>query len=225
MKEAIIYNRTSTEEQNPENQLDDCVKLINSLNIIDYQVLQEQQSAWKLEADADREVFRSIIKGIEQKKVKTLIVWDLDRIYRNRKKLIAFFELCKLKDCKIYSFRQRWLEDLNKIPPPFNEIMSSLMLQIMGWLAEEESLKKSQRVRASMDKDSEGQTISKYGKVWGRKRLSQKTKDKIISLYIEGKKIREITGMAHYWDASGNKKNPSVGVVHKVIQEYREKKS
>jgi len=144
----IITLRTSGKDQNPENQLSDCLELGKSLKLSDCEVLEEQKSAFK--DDVKREVFDSIIERIKKRQVDNLLCWDLDRLYRDRKKLVAFFELCKIYNCKIYSFRQRWLEELNNIPAPFNDIMHSLMLQIMGWLAFEESSKRSSRILNSV---------------------------------------------------------------------------
>ena len=48
MKQTIIYLRTSTEEQNPENQLKDCL-FIN--NFGEFVLFEEKQSAFK---DKDR---------------------------------------------------------------------------------------------------------------------------------------------------------------------------
>jgi len=132
MKSTIIYLRTSTEEQNPENQKKDCVALAVKLNLNDYEIFEDKISGWK---DLERNSFSKIKEAIQKKEVKTLIVWDLDRLFRNRKNLVGFFEFCKVFGCKIYSYRQEWLENLNKIQEPFNEIMFNLMLQILGWLA------------------------------------------------------------------------------------------
>ena len=84
MEENIIYNRVSTDRQNPANQLKDCVSVARRLNLIDYKILSEKKSGFK---EIEREVFNSIKKAVQQRQVKNLIVWDLDRLYRNRKKL------------------------------------------------------------------------------------------------------------------------------------------
>ena len=81
MKTIVIYNRVSTEEQNPANQLRDCLTLIGEGD--DYEVVQEKQSAFK---DIDRPLFDTIRKGIKKGEVQQLICWDLDRLFRNRKK-------------------------------------------------------------------------------------------------------------------------------------------
>ena len=215
MKQIIIYLRTSTQEQNPENQLKDC-QGINKYG--DYELIEEQQSAFK--DNIHRDKFNQLLILIKQRKVNHLIVWDLDRIYRNRKKLIEFFELCKIYNCKIHSFRQEWLEQLHKIPEPFNEIMHSLMLQIMGWLAEEESKKKSERVKSATRKQK-GTTYSYKGKKWGRKSInSDRLKQTVKRLREQGLSIRKILNNeeVYYYDKNKNKKKPSLATVHSYLK-------
>ena len=199
----IIYLRTSTEEQNPQNQLRDCKTLVKE----DYEVIEEKQSAFK---DKDRPKFEGIKERIKKKGISKLICWDLDRLFRNRKKLIEFFEFCKIYNCKIDSYRQQWLNELNSMPEPFNEIMHTLMIQIMGWLAEEESKKRSDRVKIA-HKNSK--------KKWGRKPL-QNIEDKVIELYKQGKTLREIAKEVYYWDSGRNKKFVSKSAVHKIITKF-----
>ena len=86
---AIIYLRTSTEEQNPTNQLNDCKSICNW----DYEVIEEKQSAFK---DKDRPLFEQVKQMIKSKEVEHLIVWDWDRLFRDRKKLTDFFKFCEL---------------------------------------------------------------------------------------------------------------------------------
>lgn len=199
---TIIYLRTSTEDQNPENQLKDCLSINN---YGDAGQLIDKQSAWK--DNKERKSFDALRKMIFKKRVDHLIVWDLDRIYRNRKKLKEFFELCKISNCKIHSFRQQWLEEMNNIQPPFNEIIHNLMLQIMGWLAEEESTKKSERVKSAIRKKG-GVTISYKGNKWGRKALSTQKMNQLRELSTQGKSLREMA----------RELNISKSVVHKYIQ-------
>jgi DNA invertase Pin-like site-specific DNA recombinase len=202
MVEVVIYIRTSTDDQNPANQLADCEKL----NVWgEYIKIEDMQSAWK--DTTDRKEFNELIKLIKTRKVKHLIVWDLDRIYRNRLKLSAFFELCKINGCLIHSFRQGWLESINQIQPPFNDIMHTLMLSIMGWLAEEESTKKSERVKAAIRVRDDG-AYSYKGNKWGRDCVSKQKQHKIEELYIQKKSMRQIA----------LETNLSLGVVHKYIQ-------
>lgn len=206
----VAYLRTSTEEQNPENQLSD-VKVLASDGALE--VLVEQQSAWK---DVNRPVFESIIKRIKAGSVSDLYVWDLDRLYRNRLKVAAFLNLCKAYKCKVHSFRQSWLEEINRIPAPWNDIVNDLLVNVFGWIAEEESVKKSERVKAAIRKKDDG-TFSYKGNRWGRKPLSKKTISKVLELHKEGLSVRKIASKVIVWDSSRNSRNISVGAVHKII--------
>jgi len=211
----VIYIRTSTEEQNPENQLAQIFTIANSED--KPLILEDKVSGWK---DHDRPDFTKLISLVKQKQVKNLYVWDLDRLYRNRLKLVEFFNLCKHYDVSIHSYRQKWLEELNSAPSPWNDIMSDMMLQIMGWLAEEESAKKSERVKAAI-RSRGGKTVSYKGNKWGRKGLPKKTKDRIIAAHLEGHSIRKIMDLVQTTDKHGNMKKISRGAVHKTIVAYR----
>ena len=208
-----IWIRTSTDEQNPKLQLDDCIS-INKYG--EYKVLEEQQSAWK---DKERIVFESLRDMIKKREVEHLICWDLDRLYRNRLKLIAFFKLCKLCGCKIHSFRQTWLEELNDMPEPFGEMVHDMMLQIMGWMGEDESKKKSERIKNAIRKEEGKRTKSYKGNVWGRKGLSKETVKEIFEKHKLGMSIREISQSVMYWDKNRNQKFVSKSAVHKCLQQ------
>jgi len=219
MKECVIYNRVSTEDQNPENQIKDCLALVKRLELNDYDVLQEKRSGYK--SNVERENFNLIKKAIQHRQVKHLIVWDLDRLFRNRKKLVQFFEYCKLYRCKIHSQNQGWLEQLHNIPDPFNEIMHTLMLNLMGWLAEDESNKKSARVKASI-RVKDGKVVSYKGNKWGRPEISKRVIEDVIKLRKDGLSIREISKQVYYWDQARNKKQLSKSAVHKILTKLKE---
>lgn len=212
-RRTIIYNRTSTTEQNPENQLKDCLEVIKRLNIIDYEVLEEQKSAFK--DDNKRELFNSIISKIKKRELDNLLCWDLDRLYRDRKKLIELFELCKMYNCKIYSFRQQFLEDINKAPAPWNEMLFNQLIFILGWIAEEESKKRSERVRASVRKEIGEATKSRKGNRWGRKRKPI-NENYILELHQQGLSTYEIA--KRYSEDSRFKSKISHQTVHNIIK-------
>jgi len=198
---TVIYIRTSTQEQNPANQLKAC-KSLNEWG--EYQVFEDKQSAWK--EHKERPAFEEIKKLIKNNKVSHLIVWDLDRLYRNMKRQKEFFELCKAYKVKVHSYRQQWLESIHKIPPPWNDIVHDLLSDIWGHIAEDESNKKSERVKLAVRRTKRG-TLSYKGNRWGRKHLSTQKQNKILQLRKEGKSIRQI---ARELDVSS-------GAVHKYI--------
>ena len=186
--ETIIHIRTSTEEQNPQNQLKDCL-FIYKEKWGKYKLFEEKQSAWK---DSIRDVFEEEKVLIKKGGIKHYICWDVDRIYRNRKRLISFFKFCKMHGCKIHSYRQQFFESLHTMPEPFNEAMFDFMLQMMGWFAEDESNKKSDRVKSAVRKRGDI-TISYKGNKWGRKGISKQKVSKIKELRNQGLSLREIS--------------------------------
>jgi len=111
MKQNIIYIRVSTKEQTPELQLNNCNQLATKLNILDCETISDKVSGWK---EFERKGFDNLVKEIKHNNIRTILVWDLDRLYRNRKHLITFFQLCKMYKCKVYSYRQQWLESVNQ---------------------------------------------------------------------------------------------------------------
>lgn len=219
VSETIIYLRTSTEEQNPENQKRDCEELVKKLNIVDYQVLEEQKSAFK--ENVERPIFNSIIEKIKKRQLGNLIVWDLDRLYRNREKLIEFFEFCKMYRCKIYSVRQEFLNvfDTLKLPAGFEflaEMYRNNFLQFLGWIAEEESSKRSERIKISIRKDGDV-TKSRKGNKWGRKKKPINI-NYILELHKQGLSTYEIA--KKYSDDPTKKAKISHMTVYNIIKNF-----
>jgi DNA invertase Pin-like site-specific DNA recombinase len=214
-----IYIRTSTIEQTPELQLNDISTLVNLDECI---CIKEQESAYK--AENNRPELEKLKNLISKQLVTDIYVWALDRLFRNRRKLIEFLTFCKIHSVKIHSYKQMWLESLNKIPEPFNEIVYDMMIQILGFIAEEESSVKSARVKNALRKSDKGKTISYKGNIWGRKSLSVQTTKKILELRNEGKSIRDIASMVKVYDSNNNGRLISKSAVHKILAENEPKK-
>lgn len=207
LKMKAIYIRTSTEEQNPENQLES----IKSMFEGEYFLYRDQQSAWK--DNSERKDFDKLKQDIKTKKIKELYVWDFDRVYRNRKKFKEFLEFLKIYKCDMYSYNQRFINDLSKIPEPWNEMFKDFFIQLFGYMAEEESNHKSRRVKAAIRKRQDG-AYSYKGNKWGRKTISTFKRNKINSMRSEGHSIRKIAGEL----------NLSIGAVHKYLAEKKGEK-
>lgn len=180
-----VYIRTSTDDQEPENQ----IKEIETVSGADYVLFQDKQSAWK--DNKDREDFEKLKAIIKKTNGGDLYVWDWDRLFRNRKKLKEFFKFCTIYKCKIHSFRQSFYEAFYTIPAPFDEIMQELFLNLLGWMAEDESTKKSQRVRAAVRKKG-SKTVSYKGNKWGRPSIHTNKIKRVLELRTRGETIREI---------------------------------
>lgn len=165
MKVKAIYIRTSTEEQEPETQ----IREIETISGTEYTLFQDKQSAWK--ELKERENFEKLKIQIKNGSITDLYVWDWDRLFRNRLRLKEFFQFCNIHNCNIHSYRQKFFEEFYKIPKPFDEIMQDLFLNLLGWMAEDESDKRSDRVKKAVVKEEGMKTVSYKGNKWGRKAL------------------------------------------------------
>ena len=215
-----LFIRTSSTDQEPQLQIADIVK---TFSLTEYQIISEKDSAFK--ESAKRNEFEKLKRLIVNNKVSELYVWDLDRLFRNRKKLVEFLALCKHSKCSVYSYNQQWLQSIQSLQSPFNEIMFEFMLQIMGWLAEDESIKKSKRVSLAIRKVDGEKTKSYKGDLWGRKPLSKQVISKIKDLHLQGISVREIAKLVYVYDKNNNSRLISKSAVHKTIAIFKAEKS
>ncbi len=208
----VVYIRCSTPDQQPQLQLNDINVQFTPTK--DSLILEESISAWK--ENTPRPQFKRLEQLIRENKVKTLYVWNLDRIYRNRKKLVAFFALCKIYKVKVRSYCQKWLDSLYHTPEPFDEIFMDLFINILGWIAESESSDKSSRIKMAVRKKN-STTYSYKGNLWGRKPFPTNTINRVLELHKVGLSIREIAKKVTVYDKNNNGRDISKSAVHKIL--------
>lgn len=210
---VAIYCRVSTKEQDETLQLKDIYTLI-SQEEKEISIYQDKQSGWN--ENKDRKDFERLKLDIKANRLEELYVWDFDRIYRNRGRFKEFLVLLKAYNIKLHSFNQQWLESLWKIPEPWNEIVYELMVNIYGHIAQDESDRKSKRVKLAVRKE-QGVTNSYKGNKWGRKAISTFKQNTLEVLANEKprKPLRQIASEVGI----------SLGVVHKYISKIDKQKS
>ena len=209
MGKVVIYIRTSTNKQNPENQLSDCRSICRKEWGAPV-ILEDEESAFK--EDSKRPGFGELLAMVKRGEVSHVVVWDFDRIYRRKDKFKEVLALFKAFKVQLHSYRQNWMEMVNNIPPPFDEIIYDMLISLFGWLAEEESRRKGDRIRAAI-RVRRGVKMSYKGNVWGRKPLSTYKKNR----------IRKMAGK-YSIRAIARKLNISIGAVHKYLAEIQGKK-
>ncbi len=135
-------------------------------------------------------------------------------------KLVGFFELCKSYGCEIYSVRQTFLNEIQdvKLPEGFEfikEMMVNNFIQFLGWIAEDESKKKSDRVKLAVRRTPGKETKSYKGNKWGRKSISTQKKNKIFEAMIRNPKP-SFRMIASEFEVS-------IGTVHKLTIEFKQR--
>jgi DNA invertase Pin-like site-specific DNA recombinase len=231
---AIIYLRTSTKEQNPELQRKQCIDFCNRIGLEVVEIAIEQGSAYKLEKIRDK--WESIVERAKKEKLD-IVLWRYDRAFRNRKEFFIFMKVMfEVYKTKVYSVTESsimsfWdmMSKSHSDNPVFNELLNGIfkamwdfMIQQAGEEAEDESRKKSERVKLAVRKEIGMPTKSYKGNKWGRKAL--KIDESIIDLYKQKKTMREITKEVFYWDKNNHKKFVSLGYVQGVCSQISKNK-
>lgn len=219
MMQNIMFIRTSTKDQFPEDQIDPIEKRYKLIKGF-YHLISEKQSAFKEESESKRVGLIELKKLIKQRKVNNLYIFHINRLFRNYQKQIEFMQLLKYYNVKLFSVCQDYLDDISKMQHPWNDIVYDMMIKIFADIAERESKDKGKAVKKSFTKNSNGKTIAKQsGKLVGRKGYSSQTIQRVLKMKSEGKSLRQICAEVSYYDKNRNLKKISLGGVHKIILE------
>jgi len=184
---AIIYLRTSTEEQNPENQKEECLEFAKNRGYEVEEVVLEKLSGFK---QIDRPKYEKVKEMARKGEINAVIVWALDRWVRNRDTLLEDVTILRNYGCKIHSVKESWLEAIN-IEGSLGRTIQEFLLGLIGSIAEMESQRKSERVIIAHKNHK--------GKKWGRPKLHTNKIKIIKELREKGlsyNQIKEKTGVS-----------------------------
>lgn len=209
---AAIYLRTSTAEQQPENQRQACEEFARARGYEIEGIYEEKISGWK---QVERPQYELIKKKTRTGVINAVIVWRLDRWVRNRENLLSDVTILRGYNCKLHSVQEAWLEAIN-IEGPLGKTIQDFLLGLVGSLAEMESKIKSERIKIAVRKDAE-MTKSYKGNKWGRKPISKNLVEQVMQLRNEGKSYTDISKNVFYWDKSNNKKFVSKSFLSKIL--------
>lgn len=151
-KRAAIYARVSTEEQTVENQIPALEKLAAERGWTILKVYSEEVSAWK----TGRQVhLKELLIDASNHKYDFLLVWSLDRLSREGiGTLFNYVNTFKGYGCQVISCQEPWLEQSGPL--------ADLLTAITGWVAQFESKRRSERIKASMAKrKAEGKWVGR----------------------------------------------------------------
>jgi DNA invertase Pin-like site-specific DNA recombinase len=198
---AVIYLRTSTKEQNPENQKEECLRFAKNRGYEVSEVLTEELSGFK---DIIRPNYEKVVEMARKGEIQAVIVWAMDRWVRNRDTLLEDVIILRNYGVKLHSVKEAWLEAIN-IEGSLGRTIQDFLLGLIGSIAEMESERKSERVKIAFKNHK--------GKKWGRPKVHTNKIKIILDLYNQGLSYREI-----------NKKSGlSIGAISKVINVHKNK--
>lgn len=211
-EKAIIIIRVSTEAQDADQQLPDCEAYCEERGWEVIEVYRETQSAWK--SYIPRKTLNKALAHVRKKRIPHVVFWDMDRFWRNRQKAVESIRAYQELGIQLHFVRQAFLEDIMRAPHPWNEILYDMIINVLSWVAEEESRKRSDRVKKAY----------KYGKHknWGRPRIPY-TDEQIYNVYLQEGTIRMAREKLPYKTKTGKKKFVSQGKISEVVREMKER--
>lgn len=187
MTKAAIYIRVSTDEQNPKNELEGCMQLCKTRGWEIEGIYEDKGiSAYK---DKGKQVNKQILMEKARKgEIKHIVVWSIDRWTRKGGiELLTELNILLSYGCQLHSVKEQWLDELN-IPGEIGIHVRNFLTGIVGWMAKLESIKISERVKASIA----FKKAKKEGKV-GRPTIEEKKGNKIIKEII---RLRDEEGLS-----------------------------
>lgn len=170
---AIVYLRTSTKEQNPALQKENCLDFCKNHGWEVVGIYTEQVSAYK--KDVKREQRDIVVEKARLGEAQHIVVWAFDRWVRNRDTLVEDVTTLINYGCQLHSVKDAWLESVN-IEGPLGKTIREFLLGLVGSLAEMESSRRSERIFLGKQRTK---------KIQGRKPLKLDT-ELIFELHKKG---------------------------------------
>lgn len=198
MLKAAIYARVSTDDkgQDTANQTTPLASYAERRGWPVVHVYTEEESAWK--GGHQKELSRAL-EDARRGRFNVLLVWSLDRVSRE-----GPLAILKLVDrlgryrCQIISLQESWTEAPGELFP--------LLLALAGWVAEQESKRRSERTKAGLAR------VRATGKHIGRPSLAD---------YVACVKCGGCFPPSHF-DTEGHKKGQTLlATIEPLLVRYR----
>jgi DNA invertase Pin-like site-specific DNA recombinase len=148
IKTCAIYARVSTEEQNPDHQIDELKIMSSQQNYMIYKIYVDKVSGTK----SSRPALMELMKDAHDRKFEVVLTWKLDRLGRSLQHLI-----------KLVNYFRDWGIDFICTTQNIDTTTSSgkLVFHVMGAMAEYERELISERTKAGLKK---AKNVGKRGK-------------------------------------------------------------
>ena len=196
---ATVYLRTSTTEQNPENQKEECLAFAKNRGYEVDSVVLEELSGFK---GINRPEYEKVKEKARKGEIQAVVVWALDRWVRNRDTLLEDVIILRNYGVKLHSVKEAWLEAIN-IEGSLGRTIQEFLLGLIGSIAEMESQRKSERMKIAF--------ANHKGKKWGRPKVHTNKIKIIFDLKDKGLTYREIAKQSGL----------SIGAISKILTVHK----
>jgi DNA invertase Pin-like site-specific DNA recombinase len=139
---VAIYCRTSTTEQETANQLIVLQDWAKARGFEVVAIYQEQESAWRAGHQAE---LAKLIEDAHKLKFDAVLTFALDRLSREGSlAILQLIDKFKQYGIKVISYQESWTEAPGEL--------AEVLYAIAGWVARMESQRRSERVKAGLER-------------------------------------------------------------------------
>jgi DNA invertase Pin-like site-specific DNA recombinase len=144
---AAIWLRVSTDEQDSANQIAAVERFCAAHNLEIVKRYQLDDSAWNGGKDGGvyQRTLKQALDDAWRGEFKAIVIWALDRITRagaeDTLRLVRVFDE---RGATLLSVEEPWLNTTSEV--------KDVLVAFAGWVAQQESRRRSQRVKASVEK-------------------------------------------------------------------------
>ena len=187
MTDCAVWMRVSTEDQSTRNQEPDIDTFAKArgLNITSTYVLHD--SAWKNGGGEEyRMTLKRLLDDAWQGKFSVVVVWALDRIVRaGAEDALRIVRQLRERGCTLISVKESWLNGSSEV--------QDVLLAFAGWLAQQESQRRSERVRAGIQRRMAEDPTFRPGRQAGARDRKPRRRS---GYYARQERLREMGGAA-----------------------------
>jgi DNA invertase Pin-like site-specific DNA recombinase len=145
MTPAAVWYRVSTGDQETDNQVPDVARFCEHHGYAIAREFTLSDSAWRNgEGGAEyRGKIHQALDGAWRGDYKVIVVWALDRITRKGPEdALRLIRQFRERGCTLVSVKESWLNSSPEV--------QDLLVAFAGWMAERESARRGERIRASL---------------------------------------------------------------------------
>lgn len=159
MIRVALYLRVSSKEQSIENQMPEIQEFCKAREFEIAAVYHENESAWHQGHQVDLERCKL---AAQRREFTILVLWSLDRLSRGGPEaMFPLFSYFRAYGVKILTVKEQWLEQIDAN-------MTPIFLSWLSWVAQMESQRRSERLRASFAVTKANGGLTRKGKRLGR---------------------------------------------------------
>jgi DNA invertase Pin-like site-specific DNA recombinase len=183
MTAAAVWLRVSAGHQDSDNQVPDVQQFAQHHGYEVAKTYTVSDSAWKDGGGPEyRRALKQAMDDAHAGKFSVLIVWSLDRIVREgAEDALRIFRQFRQRECMVVSVKESWLNGAPEV--------QDILIAFAGWMAERESARRSERIKAGLERRrAEGKPV---GRQEGATDKRPRKRSGYVAAWEDGGKRRE----------------------------------